>query len=53
MAEMAVDCIANGQKNLMIAGWDERLQTIPLGEVVNGSKTPELGMFELARVLSI
>jgi hypothetical protein len=53
MGKMAVDCIANGQKNLMIAGWDERLQTIPLGEVVNGSKTPELGMFELARVLSI
>jgi 6-phosphofructokinase 1 len=53
MGKMAVDCIANGQKNVMIAVREERLLTIPLREVVNGSKTPELEMFELARILSI
>ena len=47
MGKMSVYCIANGQKNLMIAGWDERLQTIPLGEVVNGSKL-RIGNVELA-----
>ncbi len=53
MGKMAVDCIATGQKNLMVAVREERLLTIPLGEVINGTKTPELEMFELARILSI
>lgn len=53
MGKMAVDCIATGQRNVMIAGREERVFTIPLGEVINGTKTPELEMFELARILSI
>ncbi len=53
MGKMAVDCIATGQRNVMVAGREERIFTIPLGEVINGKKTPELEMFELARILSI
>ncbi len=53
MGKMAVDCIASGQRNVMIAGGDEKTFTVPLREVINGSKTPDLKMFELARILSI
>ncbi len=53
MGKMAVDCIASGQRNVMVAGREERIFTIPLGEIINGIKTPELEMFELARILSI
>ncbi len=53
MGKTAVDCIAEGQKNVMVAGQEERILTVPLGEVINGTKTPELKMFELARILSI
>ncbi|KUG03875.1 6-phosphofructokinase [hydrocarbon metagenome] len=53
MGKMAIDCITSGQRNVMVAGREERIFTIPLGEVINGTKTPELEMFELARILSI
>ncbi len=53
MGKMAVDCIASGLRNVMVAGREEKIFTIPLGEVINGTKTPELEMFELARILSI
>jgi len=53
MGKMAVDCIISGKKNVMVAGREERINTIPLQEVINGKKTPELEMFELARILSI
>jgi 6-phosphofructokinase 1 len=52
MGKAAIDAIMRGKSNVMVAGQDDRFYTIPLGEVINGHKTPELGMFEIARVLS-
>ena len=37
----------------MVAGEGDKIFTIPLEEVVNGSRKPELEMFEIARILSI
>jgi hypothetical protein len=37
----------------MVASKDDRLYDIPLREVINGTRTLELKMFEIARVLSI
>ncbi len=53
MGKTAVDLIAEGKSNLMVAGQNERIFAIPLQEVINGTRTPELGMFEIARILSI
>lgn len=52
MGKVAIDSIIRGRSNVMVAGHDDRFHTIPLGEVINGHRTPELGMFEIARVLS-
>ncbi len=52
MGKAAIDAILHGRGNSMVAGYDDRLNTLPLGEVIKGHKTPELGMFEIARVLS-
>lgn len=52
MGKAAVDAILHRKGNSMVAGYDDRINTIPLGEVIRGHKTPELGMFEIARVLS-
>lgn len=52
MGKAAIEAILRGKVNSMVAGHDDRIYTIPLGEVINGHKTPELGMFEIARVLS-
>lgn len=53
MGRMAVDCVIRNKENVMVAGQEERVQAIPLQEVINGKRTPELGMFEIARILSI
>lgn len=53
MGMMAVECITSGKRNVMVAAQEERIHLIPLQEIVNGQRTPELGMFELARILSI
>jgi 6-phosphofructokinase 1 len=53
MGKAALDCIMEEKFNVMVAGEEDRIHAIPLAEVVNGRKTPELGMFEIARILSI
>ena len=53
MGKAAVDCIIGNQKNLMMAYREEKVHPIPLAEIVKGNKTPELDMFEIARMLSI
>ncbi|QGU00188.1 6-phosphofructokinase [Candidatus Syntrophocurvum alkaliphilum] len=53
MGKKAIDSILEGKKNIMIGGRVDKILTIPLAEVINGVKTPELGMFEIARILSI
>ncbi|MGI6413139.1 MAG: 6-phosphofructokinase [Syntrophomonadaceae bacterium] len=53
MGKAAVDWIDQGKRSLMTAGWEGRITPIPLAEVIKGTKTPELAMFEIARVLSI
>mgnify|MGYP001118479604 CR=1 FL=1 len=53
MGKAAVDFILQGKRNIMVASKEERLYDIPLREVINGTKTLELKMFEIARVLSI
>lgn len=53
MGKAALDCIMEEKHNVMVGGEEERIHAIPLAEVVNGRKTPELGMFEIARILSI
>ncbi|MGI5922078.1 MAG: 6-phosphofructokinase [Syntrophomonadaceae bacterium] len=53
MGHMAVELIDAGKHSLMVAGKGERVHSIPIQEVINGTKTLELGMFEIARVLSL
>lgn len=53
MGRTAVDFIEQGQTNKMVASDGSKIFAIPLEEVVNTVKQPELGMFELARILSI
>lgn len=53
MGKAAVDYIAAGTRNVMVAGQEERILAIPLQEIINGTRTPELNMFEIARILSI
>ncbi|MGI6453646.1 MAG: 6-phosphofructokinase [Syntrophomonadaceae bacterium] len=53
MGKAAVDYIVQGTKNVMVAMQGSRVFSIPLQEVINGKKTPELDMFEVARILSI
>lgn len=53
MGKHAIDLIAEGQRNVMVAGEGNRIFTIPLEEVVTGIRQPELEMFEIARILSI
>ncbi len=53
MGKAAVDLIEEGKRNLMVAYDGNRILSIPLQEIINGSKTLELGMFEIARILSI
>lgn len=53
MGKAAVDYIAEGTRNVMVAGQGDRILAIPLQEIINGTRTPELNMFEIARILSI
>lgn len=53
MGKAAVDYIYEGQKNVMVAFQQERFISVPLQEVIKGSRTLELGMFEIARILSM
>lgn len=53
MGKTAVDLIEEGKRNLMVAADGKRVFSIPLEEVVNTVKIPELSMFELAKILSI
>jgi len=53
MGKHAIDLIAEGQRNVMVAGEGNRIFTIPLEEVINGIRQPEMEMFEIARILSI
>jgi 6-phosphofructokinase 1 len=53
MGKAAIDMIAEGERNVMVAGHGVQIKSIPLQEVINGTRTPELNMFEIARILSI
>jgi len=53
MGKAAIDCIISSQRNIMIAYHEDKTHPIPLVKIVNGIKTPELDMFEIARMLSI
>jgi len=53
MGKHAIDLIAEGQRNIMVAGEGSKIFTVPLAEVVNGVRQPDLEMFEIARILSI
>lgn len=53
MGKAAVDYIAEGKRNIMVAWQQERFLALPLQEIINGVRTLELGLFEIARVLSI
>lgn len=53
MGKHAVDSIADGRRNVMVAGEGNKIFILPLEKVVNGTRQPELEMFEIARILSI
>lgn len=53
MGNLAVDVIDEGKGNVMVAGKGEKVHYIPIQEVINGTRTPELNMFEIARVLAM
>lgn len=53
MGKAAIDSIIGDQRNIVTAYYEDKIHFIPLAEIVNGNKTPELDMFELARMLSI
>lgn len=53
MGRAAIDCIVSGKRNLVIAYREGKIHPIPLAEIIKGTKTPELELFEVARVLSI
>lgn len=52
MGKAAVDYIKQGKKNVMVAAQQDRYLPVPLQEVINGVRTLELSLFEIARVLS-
>lgn len=52
MGKAAVDFITEGERNIMMAGFDIRIRPIPLQEIIHGTKTLELNLFEIARILS-
>ncbi|MDD3269764.1 MAG: 6-phosphofructokinase [Syntrophomonadaceae bacterium] len=53
MGRTAVDCIAEGSRNVMVAGHWDKMQKIPLEEIINARRMPDLDMVEIARILSI
>ncbi len=52
MGKAAIDYIAEGRSNAMMSGYDIRIRPIPLQEIIHGSKTLELDLFEIARILA-
>lgn len=52
MGKAAIDYIAEGRSNAMMSGYDIRIRPVPLQEIIRGSKTLELDLFEIARILS-
>jgi len=53
MGKAAVELIRSGKCNQMVAAEGQRIFSIPLQEIINGVKTLDLEMFEIARMLSI
>lgn len=53
MGKAAVELIASPKHNQMVASDGKHIFSIPLQEVINGAKTLDLEMFEIARMLSI
>lgn len=53
MGKTAVDFIEQGQRNQMVAFDGSKIFSIPLENIMNTEKKPELSMFELAGILSI
>ncbi|HZK43370.1 MAG TPA: 6-phosphofructokinase [Syntrophomonadaceae bacterium] len=49
----AVDYVADGIRNIMVASYEDKIHAIPLAEVIHGHRTLKLEMLEIARVLSI
>lgn len=53
MGKKAIDLLAEGQSNLMVAGTGSQIKGVSLAEVINAVKEPELEMFEIVHILSI
>ncbi|MEQ8200653.1 MAG: 6-phosphofructokinase [Syntrophomonadaceae bacterium] len=53
MGKYAVDLIYEGQRNLMVGGDRNRVYTVPLQEVVQGSRVTDLSMYDTVGMLSI
>jgi 6-phosphofructokinase 1 len=53
MGKAAVELIGSDKRNLMVAAEGQRIFPIPLQKIINGVKTLDLTMFEIARMLSI
>lgn len=53
MGRTAVECIVEGSRNVMAAGQWDKIHKIPLEEIINSRRMPDLDMFEIARILSI
>ncbi|MGI5911003.1 MAG: 6-phosphofructokinase [Syntrophomonadaceae bacterium] len=53
MGKGAIDCVNGVQRNVVITCLEDKIQPIPLAEVVNGTKTLQRDLFEIARMLSI
>lgn len=53
MAKYAVDMICEGQRNLLICGDGTKISAVPLEDVVQNARKPNLEMYQIARMLSI
>ena len=52
MGKAAIDHIAKSKGNAMMAGFDIKISPIPMQEIIRGTKTLELELFEIARILA-
>ena len=52
MGKAAIDQIAEGKGNVMMGGYDVKIRSVPLQEIIRGTKTLELELFEIARILA-
>ena len=53
MGKKAVDLICEGQGNVMVGGDRNRVYTVPLQDVVQGSRVTDLSMYDMVGMLSI